>query len=120
VSVRAILKRARAAVADGERDLYAAIERHAKGDAAADTLDALEASATPAWARCKRAILRWAESQDNADGLRAVELAKAPGAAVTLDVWLDQRRGRGWKGVRVELLAAFDRAILERTKQGDR
>lgn len=105
MTIKACLKRARASMAEdeisefgvGPQCLYTAIEQAAEtGDEAAAAIEAVERVAVPASYAFRTQVERFAASQSTADGARAVELSREPGAEVALWEWLrlpERRKG---------------------------
>lgn len=99
MTVRACLKEARAMLAEQYRrlagstmrpDFFLAIEVFA--DSGAELLEAtdlIESIAVPANWALNEAVTKFMSTQVDADGLRAIELAKAEGAATGLWSWLN-------------------------------
>ncbi len=109
MSARATLKRAKALIVAGARDLYRAIELSAETHGEVlEALEQLEAQACPARPPLVAAIMRYLDTRADADGLRAVELSRVPGADQSLWNWIHEP-GRK----RRQVLELFDRAILK-------
>lgn len=117
MSVRLCLKIARQRILEGVRgsvlspgrDLFTAVRKSAESRAEeAEALDQLERIACPAFAAMQAAVVKWGQTEDNADGRRAVELAKVRGATETLDAWVFAE-GR----TKDELVRLLNTAILK-------
>lgn len=98
MSVRLCLKIARERVLAGlrtskldlGRDLIGAIDESAANPAEADeAIELIESIACPAANALYAACLKWGQTQDNADGRKAVQLAKAKGADQGLYSWVE-------------------------------
>lgn len=101
-----VLRRARAQIAAGGRDVFAALYIGNGTSAEADeAFELLELVATPAWVAMEVAVAKWATTQKDADGIAAVRATKRPGATVNLEAWLKGGRRVG------EVLEVFDKAI---------
>ncbi len=105
------LKKARALLVDGGRDLYGAVEQSAAtGAEQLAALEALELQAAPARAAFDAAVDKFTRSQLVADGIAAVEASKRPGADFGLWDWVhapERRRGH--------VFELFNRAIKKST-----
>ncbi len=108
------LKKARALIVAGARDLYRAVELSTTtSDEQLAALEALELQATPARHALDQAIKRWIETHDNEHGRIALKLARAPGADGALWNWINApTRTKG------EVLKLFDRAINKAQRSG--
>lgn len=109
MSTRACLKKARQWISAGETDAYLAIEKSAvDGIEAVKAFEQLEAIVAPAAAALRVQVERWSATGTDSDGLRAIELARQPGADRSMWDWVHDPATS-----QAHMLKAFATAIVK-------